>query len=69
MHEMKLRTSSDIIHSLRFTSSNLEQLFATNPEDEQELAELKRALLLGIADLESREAAKPADSEPAAPVL
>jgi hypothetical protein len=66
--EMNLRPPSDLIHSFRATLQKLEHTLSS-PEDEHVLAEIKNTLLIRIADLEISEAAKPADGEPAEPLL
>jgi hypothetical protein len=53
---MSLRPSTEIIESLRVVLHRLEEEFAF-PEDQPAMAELKRILLLRIADLEAVELA------------
>lgn len=54
---MVLRAASQLIQSLRVTLQKIEENCA-NPEDEPVIAELKRILLLRIADIEAIEALK-----------
>ena len=66
--EMNLRPQSDLIHSLRATLQKLEHTFSS-PGDEHVLAEIRNTLLIRIADLEISEAIRPANGEPAKPLL
>jgi len=52
---MGLRPSSELIQSLRLTLQKLEENFAS-AEDEPNIAELKRILLLRIAEIEAVDA-------------
>ena len=63
---MGLRPSFELIQSLRVTLQKIEENFAT-PEDEPVIAELKRILLLRIADIEAVDALREADASEAAP--
>ena len=65
---MNLNPSSDLIHNLRATLQKLEHTHSL-PEDEHFWVEIKNTLLIRIADLEISEAIRPADGEPAKPLL
>ena len=54
---MGIRPSSELIQSLRVTLQKLEQALSS-PEDANCLAEIKRILLIRIANLEATEALK-----------
>lgn len=70
---MRLRPSAELIQSLRVTLQKIEENFAS-PEDEPLIAELRRILLLRIAELESADTDKsksidePAEGVTSAPV-
>ena len=69
MHLNKLvipRPPTELIRSLRVTLQKIEANF-TSPEDEPNIAELKRILLLRIADMEALEALQEAQSGEAVP--
>jgi hypothetical protein len=60
---MGLRPSSELIQSLRVTFLKIEENFAL-PEDGSVIAELKRILLLRIADIEAVEALNASEAAP-----
>jgi hypothetical protein len=59
---MDPRPTNETIQNLRLTLQTLEQQFES-VDDEPAMAELKRILLIRIADLEAAEALEPADRE------
>jgi hypothetical protein len=61
------RPTSELIQSLRVTLQKLEENFAS-PEDQPVVAELKRILLLRIADIEAIDALQEAEAIEAAPM-
>src|SRR3954451_25344776 len=58
---MQARPSSELIQSLRLTLQKIEENF-TSAEDEPNIAELKRILLLRIADIEAVETLREAEA-------
>src|SRR4051794_30547117 len=58
---MEPRPASELIQSLRLTLQKIEENFAS-AEDEPNIAELKRILLLRIADIEATEALRKAEA-------
>src|SRR3954469_24514678 len=58
---MEPRPASELIQSLRLTLQKIEENFAS-VEDEPNIAELKRILLLRIADIEATEALRKAEA-------
>jgi hypothetical protein len=58
---MEPRPASELIQSLRLTLQKIEENFAS-VEDEPNIAELKRILLLRIADIEATEALREAEA-------
>jgi len=58
---MESRPSSELIQSLRLTLRKIEENFPC-AEDEPNIAELKRILLLRIADIEATEALRQAEA-------
>ena len=56
-----MRSSSELIQSLRITLQKLEESFASS-EDESDMGELKRIILLRIADIEALQALEAASS-------
>ena len=65
---MSHRPTSELIQSLRVTLQKLEENFASL-EDQPVMAELKRILLLRIADIEAIDALQEAEADEAAPEL